>query len=263
MRPYLALAWMAVQRAFAYRAAAFAGLATNFFFGLLRAAVMIALFAARPSESSLTVQDAITYSGLTQAVIGFLSLFGWYEIVHSINSGQIGADLLKPVSFFGFWLSQDAGRALVNLLLRGLPIMFFFAFFFPLTTPSSFHQWSLVALSLALAWLVSFSFRYLINLAAFWSPNAIGVCRFFFALSWFFSGFYMPLRFFPEWFIRICYLTPFPQMITAPAEIYLGLYRGPDIGAVLLNQVFWSAALVIAGSLVFKIGVKRLVVQGG
>lgn len=263
MRPYLALARMAVQRAFAYRAAAFAGLATNFFFGLLRAAVMIALFTARPSESGLTVQDAITYSGLTQAVIGFLSLFGWYEIVYSINSGQVGADLLKPISFFGFWISQDAGRALVNLLLRGMPIMVFFAFFFHLTTPTSLLQWSLVALSLSLAWLVSFSFRYLINLAAFWSPNAIGFCRFNFALSWLFSGFYMPLRFFPEWFIQVCYLTPFPQMITAPVEIYLGLHRGSDIGPVLLNQAFWSAVLILAGALVFKIGVKRLVIQGG
>ena len=44
MRTFLALTRLAAQRQFTYRAAAMAGLATNFFFGLLRAAVMVALY---------------------------------------------------------------------------------------------------------------------------------------------------------------------------------------------------------------------------
>lgn len=263
MLPYLALTRMAVQRSFAYRLAAFAGLATNFFFGLLRASVMIALFTAHPIESGMNVQDAVTYTGLTQAVIGFLALFSWFDIVHSINNGQIGTDLLKPVSFFGFWIAQDAGRAAVNLLLRGAPIMVFFAFFYRLTYPTSIGQWIAVAVSLALAWLVSFSFRFLVNLAAFWSPNAVGFCRLFFALSWILSGFFMPLRFFPQWFLRLCYLTPFPQMVATPADIYLGLLDSNEIASALLLQGLWCVALIVLGNFVLSIGIRRLVIQGG
>jgi ABC-2 type transport system permease protein len=99
MRTFMALTWVAIQRQFTYRAAAMAGLATNFFFGLLRAAVMVALYGDQTQVNGLTLQDAITFTGLSQAGIAFLSLFGWLEIVYSVNSGQVG-DLLKPMGYY-------------------------------------------------------------------------------------------------------------------------------------------------------------------
>jgi ABC-2 type transport system permease protein len=263
MRTFLALTQLAIQRQFTYRAAAMAGLATNFFFGLLRAAVMLALYGDLTVVNGMTLQDAITYTGLSQASIAYLSLFSWFEIVHSVNSGQVGADLLKPMSYFGFWMAQDLGRAIINLLVRGLPIMLFYALAFDITVPDSPGQWLALCLTVFLAWLTSFAWRFLINLSAFWSPNAVGFCRLFFALSWFFSGFFMPLRFFPEWFQRLCYLTPFPQMINTPVEIYLGLLAGPQIVQALSVQLAWIIALVLLGQLVLLAGVRRLVIQGG
>jgi len=263
MHTFLALTRLAIQRQFTYRAAAMAGLATNFFFGLLRAAVMAALYGNQVQVSGLTLQDAITFTGLSQAGIAFLSLFGWLEIVHSVNSGQIGADLLKPMSYFRFWMAQDLGRSLVNLLVRGLTIMAFYALAFDITVPDSTGQWLALALAILLAWLTSFAWRFLINLSAFWSPNAVGFCRLFYALSWFLSGFFMPLRFFPEWFQRLCYLTPFPQMINTPIEIYLGKLNSLQTVQALSAQAAWIIALVILGQLVLMAGVRRLVIQGG
>jgi ABC-type uncharacterized transport system permease subunit len=57
MLKYLALTRLAIQRQFIYRAATLAGLATNFFFGLLRAAVMVALFGARPQVAGMSIRD--------------------------------------------------------------------------------------------------------------------------------------------------------------------------------------------------------------
>ena len=263
MRTLLALTRLAIQRQFTYRAAAMAGLATNFFFGLLRAAVMVALYGNQSQVNGMTLQDAITFTGLSQACIAFLSLFGWLEIVYSVNSGQVGADLLKPMSYFGFWMAQDLGRSLVNLLVRGLPIMAFYALVFDITVPASTAQWAALALALTFAWMTSFAWRFLINLSAFWSPNAVGFCRLFFALSWFLSGFFMPLRFFPEWFQRLCYLTPFPQMINTPIEIYLGQLSRAQTLQALSVQVAWIVALVVFGQIILMSGVRRLVIQGG
>lgn len=263
MRTFLALTWVAIQRQFTYRAAAMAGLATNFFFGLLRAAVMVALYGNQTQVNGLTLQDAITFTGLSQAGIAFLSLFGWLEIVYSVNSGQVGADLLKPMGYFSFWMAQDLGRSLVNLLLRGFTIMAFYALVFDITVPSSSGQWIALVLAVSFAWMTSFSWRFLINLSAFWSPIAVGFCRLFFAMSWFLSGFFMPLRFFPEWFQRLCYLTPFPQMINTPVEIYLGTLSSAQTVQALTTQVAWILLLVISGQLVLSAGVRRLVIQGG
>ena len=48
---------------------------TNFFFGLLRATVLVALYGARQEVAGISLAAAVTYTGLTQAMIGFLSLF--------------------------------------------------------------------------------------------------------------------------------------------------------------------------------------------
>lgn len=254
---------LSAQRQITYRAATLAGLATNLFFGLLRASVMIALYGARRQVSGISLEDAIIYTGISQAIIAYLSLFGWYEIIRSIYSGQIAADLLKPMPYFNFWMAQDFGRALVNLIMRGLPIILFYAVLFDISYPMQPGQWLALLLSLLLAWMVSFAWRFLINLPAYWVPDAVGIARLGFTLSWFLSGFLMPLRFFPEWFSRLCYLTPFPYLVNTPIEIYLGLHTPAEMLRLLLAQTAWFVVLMGLGQWVLRRGVHRLVIQGG
>jgi ABC-2 type transport system permease protein len=263
MRLFWELSKLAFRRQITYRAATLAGLATNFFFGLLRAAVLVALYHSRQEVSGISVEEAVTYTGLSQASIAFLSLFGWYDILRSIHTGAVGADLLKPVSFYRFWLAQDSGRAIAQVFLRSIPILVFYALIFGITTPQTFEHWLGLAISLLLAWSLSFAWRFLLNLPAFWSPNALGIARMGFMFSWFFSGFLMPLRFFPDWFTQICNLTPFPHMVNTIIEIYLGLLSGGELLRALLAQFVWLLLLVFIGRLVLQAGVRKLVIQGG
>ncbi len=112
---------LSILKQFSYKAAAVAGLITNLFFGLLRVAVIIALFQTQHQVAGYTLQDAVTFTGLSQSVIAFLAFFGWQDLMRSVYTGQIGSDLLKPMQLYNFWLAQDLGRALVTLLTRGLP----------------------------------------------------------------------------------------------------------------------------------------------
>jgi ABC-2 type transport system permease protein len=73
----------------------------------------------------------------------------------------------------------------------------------------------------------------------------------------------MPLRFFPEWFVRLCNLTPFPSMVNTVIEVYLGVLTGPELARALLGQVLWIAILLALCALVLRAGVRQLVIQGG
>ena len=263
MRTYWEISKLAFQRQLTYRAATLAGLATNFFFGMLRASVLIALYQGQPVVAGMSIMDAITFTGLTQATIAFLSLFSWYEVMDSVYSGAISSDLLKPVNYFSFWLAIDSGRAFASFLLRGLTIMLAYAVLFDITVPSSLNQWLLITVVLLLSWLISFSWRFLVNLAALWTPNALGIARLAFILSWFLSGFFMPLRFFPDWFVKFCYLTPFPYTINAVVEVYLGLLDGQAIAEIMLAQITWILLLSFAGMITLRVGVRRLEILGG
>jgi ABC-2 type transport system permease protein len=263
MRLYWELVKLSSRRHLTYRAATLAGLTTNFFFGLIRVAVFIALYGEQEVVSDISLQGAITYTALTQAVIGYLSMFSWYDLMQTVYSGEVASDLIKPMNYFTYWLAKDMGRAIVTLLLRGLIFMFMFELVFDLIHPSNLNQWLGVFAAIILSWLISFSWRFLISLSSFWTPNAIGILRFSYVLSWFFSGFLMPLRYFPKWVNQITYLTPFPHTVNSVVEVYLGVIQGPEILHVLLLQVIWAIVLIVAGQLILRSGVRRLVILGG
>jgi ABC-2 type transport system permease protein len=263
MRAFIELVRRSFRRQISYRAATLAGLVTNLFFGALRAAVMIALYGEEEVVAGVSLQGAVTYTGISQAIIGFLSFFGWYELMNTVYSGSIGSDLLKPMGFFDYWLAQDIGRAVAQFLLRTIPIMIGYAVLFDISYPNNFLQCLGVFTSLVFALLVSFSYRFLLNLASFWIPNVMGITRFGFVLLWFFSGFLMPLRFFPDWFTKICYLTPFPYMLNIVVDIYLGLIVEVEIIYALIAQCLWAMLLVLIGKLILRAGIRRLVILGG
>jgi ABC-2 type transport system permease protein len=263
MRLFYELIKTSFRQQLTYRTANLAGLATNFFFGLLRAAVLIALYGTAQEVAGLSLQGAVTYTGLTQAVIAFLSFFGWWEVMQSVYSGDISSDLLKPMRYYTFWLAKDLGRALASFLVRGVTIMAAYALVFDITFPESTGQWLAVGMSLVLSTMISFSWRFLVNLSAFWTPDARGVGRFAFILSWFMSGFLMPLRFFPDWFVRLCHLTPFPATVNTVIEVYLGVLNGPEMAQALGFQLLWFLILLAACQITLRAGVRKLVIQGG
>jgi ABC-2 type transport system permease protein len=263
MKLFWEITKLSFRRQLTYRTAAVAGLVTNIFFGLMRAYVLIALYNNQSVVEGLTIQDVITYTGLTQAVIVYLSIFGSYDLMRAVHQGEIANDLLKPMSLFSFWLAQDLGRALVGFFLRGLTIMIIYAFIFDITYPTSIIQWLALALTLVLSWLISFSYRFLVNLSAFWSPDARGIGRLAFIIVMFFSGFLMPLRFFPDWVQTLAYFTPFPHMLNTVVEIYLGVLTGSSLVLALLAQVAWVIGLVVLCQWVLRLGTRRLVILGG
>ncbi len=263
MKVFGRLIQISFRQQMTYRTAMLAGLVTNLFFGMLRVAVMVALYNGQESVNGLSMQAAITFAGLTQAMIMFLMLFGYYEIIQSVSNGSIAGDLLRPINYFLLWLGKDLGRAIVNLLIRGVLFFAIFTLFFHIIVPNGLGQWLAFGLSLALSYLLSFSWRFLVNLAAFWTPDAIGIGRILFLLTQFLSGFLFPLQLLPDWFSAGCKLTPFPSIVNTPVGIYLGTIQGNSIALELFRQALWLGMLVLAGQLVYRAGLRRLVVQGG
>ena len=263
MRLFWEVSQLSFRLQLAYRTATLAMLLSNIFWGLLRAFVFIALFDAREEVAGISIAGAITYSGLSQALIGYLMIFGWHDLMSTVQSGAIGADLLKPMSFFTYWLSKDFGRAIGELLLRGIPTMVIFALIFDVVMPASVVQWVGFGLSLILSWLVMFSWHFMINLTAFWTPNAHGVARLGYAFVALLSGFIMPLRFFPDWFITLANFTPFPHIVNTSVEIYLGILKGSAVWVALGQQMLWAAILIGLGQIILRVGIRKLVIQGG
>lgn len=263
MRAYLAGMRMSYRRYRTYGAATLAGLSTNAFFGLLRSYVFIAFYEHRPIAAGYSLGDALTYVWLAQGMIMPLYLWGWLEIANTIRTGAIASDLTKPISFFGFWLSRDLGRATYHWLYRWMPTLMFGFLLFHIRLPGSPFAWLAFALSALLAIILSFCLRFMINIIGFWTTDVRGIMGMVLLAVNFLTGFLVPLDFFPPILRGIVLQLPFAGMINTPTKIFLEQARGAELLFLLAQQLLWTFIFIAAAQLLLRAATRKLVVQGG
>jgi ABC-2 type transport system permease protein len=262
-RFYLQVARRAFRRQLAYRAANLAGMATNVVWGIIRASIFTALFTARPHAAGLTLPLALTYGWITEGLLMVTMLWGWTDVAEAIRSGDVVSDMARPYHLQTYWLFRDAGRALYYTLFRGLPVVAAGACLYPFVGPPSPWIALLFALSVALGTLTSFSWRFLVNVTAFWTTDVRGMAAISGLVAVFFSGEQAPLAFYPGWLQTVASLLPFQSMIAAPMNIYLGRTGGLGLIATLAVQLGWAAALLALGRYALARGYRKVEANGG
>ena len=78
-----------------------------------------------------------------------------------------------------------------------------------------------------------------------------------------FSGFILPLPFFPDWLEAVARVLPFAAMMQIPVDVFLEKATGAEVVALLLLQLFWAAVLIGLARLFLGTAIRRVVVQGG
>ncbi len=229
MRLYYELAKRSLKRQTAYRAANWAGLITNCFFGALRSYVFVALYATRTDAAGYDLLDSLRYTWLTQGLLAFTFMWGWFDVANSIRTGQVASDLSKPFDYYAFWLSQDLGRAAYHLLFRTIPTYAVGMLLFGLGLPTDPIAWVGFLASLLCAALVTFAFNFLVNLSAFWMLDTRGPAMVAGIFTMFFGGLLLPIAFFPDWLRAIAEALPFQAMMYVPTAIFLGKVTGWSI----------------------------------
>lgn len=257
------LARRGYRRYAAYPGATWAGVFTNTFFGFLLAYILLAVFQERDTVGSYDAQDAVTYVWLAQGMLMTIYIWGWYEVALRVRSGDVATDLQRPLDFQVYWLAQDVGRAAYHAIFRGIPPFLVGTLVFDVLVPRDPRVWLAFLVSVTLAVVVSFAFRFLFNLAAFWVLDYRGVGVLAMVASTFFSGQIVPLAFFPEWLKVLAWALPFAAMVQAPIEVFLGHARGVELAGLLALQAFWAAALLLLGRALLGAGLRKLVIQGG
>ncbi|GAA2361568.1 ABC transporter permease [Dactylosporangium salmoneum] len=257
---YATLFVLGFRRWSAYRTAAVAGAFTNSVFGLIRAAVLMAVVGT--AGGTLAGYDrvtAATYVWLGQALVASVNLFTWTELAERIRTGDVAVDLARPADPMLSYLAADLGRAAFTLLARGLPQLAVGALVTGVALPRAPGAYALGLLSVALGTAISFGCRWLVNLSAFWLLDLRGPMTLYLVLTNILCGLVVPVHWFPGWLAALAAATPFPSMLQAPIDVLTGR-AGWHAVAV---QGLWLAALLVLGRAGFALGARRLVVQGG
>ena len=260
------LCWSGFRRYATYRQATIAGSFTNIVFGFLRCYVLLAVakgaIGGRPAGYDPT--QLATYVWVGQGLLTVVGLWGWTDLSDRIRSGDVAADLLRPVHPVISYLAPDLGRAAHGVLTRFLPPLIVGAIVFPLYAPGRWFTVPLFTLSILLAVLGGFGCRYLVNATGYWLHDARGPLILWTLSSGVLTGLYFPLRLLPDSLaVTLWVATPLPGLMQTPLDVLVE--RDPpglQIGLVLLQAV-WAAVVLALCAVVQRRAERRLVIQGG
>ncbi len=267
MRKYLAFFRLRFSMDLQYRAAAFAGILTQFVWGAMEILMFRAFYQADPSAFPMSLEATASYVWMQQA---FLALFmAWMmdnDIFDSIANGNIAYELCRPINIYRMWFARSLAGRLAKALLRSLPILLT-ALFLPapygLMLPVSLDAFLLSFLTLLLGTGVTVSFCMLVYMATFFTISPMGIRIIAVSGVEFLSGAVIPLPFFPDGIRHILELLPFASMQNVPLRIYSGDLAGAAMWQAVFLQVFWLIALTLLGEFLNMLAMKRVTLQGG
>jgi ABC-2 type transport system permease protein len=185
------------------------------------------------------------------------------DMAGQIANGELTNLLLKPVSFFKFWLTRDFSSKILNIIFG-----FFEALILILILkPNIFLQTNPLYIltfifSLLIAMFIYFNLTMITSFVTFWVPELSWGAQFLMIMiiAEFLSGSYFPLDVFPPIVFTILRFTPFPYLVFIPIKLYLGSFSTSLIIQSLIVGVMWSLVLWKVANYVWKKGL--LVYEG-
>ncbi|MDQ1045911.1 ABC-2 family transporter protein [Streptomyces sp. V4I2] len=262
-RLYAAVAAGGFRRYATYRVATAAGVFTNTVFGLILVYTYLALWEERPHLGGYDQAQAVTYVWVGQALLSTLAIGGGGvedELMERIRTGDIAIDLYRPADLQLWWLAADLGRAVFQLLGRGVVPFAFGVLVFPAAVPSDVGTWCAFLFAVVLAMVVGYGIRFLVALSAFWLLDGTGVVQMAWLVGFFCSGMIFPLNVFPGALGEVVRALPWSSLLQAPADVLLG---EADPWRTYVFQAGWAVVLLVLGRLVQAMATRRVVVQGG
>ena len=261
-----ALARSGFRRYSTYRQATVAGSVTNIVFGFLRCYVLLAVargtVGGRPG--GYDAEQLATFVWVGQGMLVVVALWGWNELAERIRTGEVAADLLRPVPPVTAYLAADLGRAAHAMLTRFVPPVVVGLLFFRLYLPARWWTGPLFLLSVLLAVVAGFGCRFLVNSTAYWLHDARGPLLLWTLASGVLVGLYFPLRLLPDWLaVPLWVATPFPGLLQTPLDVLIERDPTPLQFGLVGLQALWAAVLLALARLVQRRAERKLVVQGG
>ncbi len=271
MRPYLAILRARYLMLLQYRAAALAGVGTQFFWGFIRIMILWAFYAASDADPPMEFAVVVSYVWLGQALLGLLPWNLEPEIREMVRSGRVSFELVRPVDLYALWYMRTLALRTAATSLRALPIVVLAGGVLPYTplaawalaAPASLEAGALWLLATAVAIALGCALTNLVHVSLLWTISGEGLERVLPSLVTVFSGMVVPLPLFPDAFQPLLAALPFRGLVDVPLRIYAGHLAGAEAWSAIAVSAVWAVALVALGRALLARGCRRLVVQGG
>ena len=116
---------------------------------------------------------------------------------------------------------------------------------------------NIIAVGLALAFVLRFLFEWALALSAFWTTRIGAINQVYFFVLMFMSGRISPLSLLPPPIETLASFLPFRWMLAFPVELVLGRLTPADLWLGLAAQLGWILVALGVLTLVWRVGVRQ------
>ena len=250
-----------------YRAAAAAGVVTQFAWGAMEILLFKSFYSVSTNAMPMEFSQLATYEWLQQAFLSLFMLWIWdSDIENAIIKGDIAYELTRPTDIYSMWYIRSAAQRIAKALLRCLPILLICSLIpepYRISPPVSVPAFFMFILTSAIGLCVVVATSMIVYGLTFFTMSERGIKIFAASISEFLSGAVVPIPFFPKRIRTIAEFTPFAAVQNLPLQIYIGTISGKKMLLMTAVQIFWLIVFVVIGRLLIGKMQKNAVIQGG
>jgi ABC-2 type transport system permease protein len=263
LAPYLEFAKVAFSREGTYRAQVFTHIGSVLLRVFLLSTLWTALYHNNGVQAGITLDAMITYATLALLLDLIYGVNGAYVIREKIREGSIAIDLMRPISVPLYVLADTVGQTSFAAL-QIIPALLLSLLLVHIDAPPNAVAGLAFVASVLLGFLVNFFLDLMMATITFWTMEIFGVQIMVQFIASLLSGSLVPLYFFPAGIVQqLAFASPFAAIYNAPLSIYIGKVAGLQIAAMLGFQAFWAACFGIIALALWRMGERRVVIQGG
>src|SRR5262245_50330968 len=220
-RPYRSILGARFRMLLQYRAAAFGGLWTQIFFGLVFLGIYESFYRSTSRPQPMAFADVVSYVWLGQALLAMLPWNADAEIRAMVRSGAVAYELCRPIDLYALWYARALAWRTAPTILRAVPMCVIAALLLPLVGLSEWRLASPPSAAAALAFsatlactlLLGCALTTLANISLLWTIGGEGAVILMTTLVTFLSGMIVPLPLLPDWAQPIVQALPFAGLV--------------------------------------------------
>lgn len=249
-----------------YKTAAIAGLATQFFWGIMYALIYSAFY-SHTSIDNINLSELMSYVWLNQAFLTLVYIKDSDEVIkNEIKDGTVSYELCRPYSIYIWWFLKLIAKRIAKCFLRFAPVVVVAVFLpkpYNLSFPISVSAFILFLVTLLFGAILITSINMLVTIISFFTYQDKGISNIVVSVVSLFSGFFVPIPLMPNFLIKILEYTPFRLFGDLPFRIYSGNIGISYALSSMFLQLIWIIIFIGIGKLLLNYALKRVCIQGG
>lgn len=263
MRKYIDYIVIGIKEHMVYPSAIWAKLFLKIIYLYLQFSIWTALFSSHSQMNPLiNREDTLKYI-IVATIISALIECNTIEWINAqIQTGNIITELIRPIDFRKMIFSRHLGDSIVKIVFYCIPLsmLAMIAIHEPLLCP---EQILYSLLSIIPAYCIQFLYSLIIGLMAFWLIVTWPLNMLLGAIYKLLSGAWIPVTLFPNLLYKINLFLPFRAIYAIPVTIMTSRMNAQNIWKDIWTQLIWIIFLFVITEFIWKIGKRKLIVQGG